>query len=104
MRALVEARERVGELDEGQIAGYALTPSEFDCLMTLGVGQPLRMCDLARRSLLTKSHTTQVVKQLEARGLARRERSRESDREVLASLTLEGQERFAELYPRHHAH
>jgi MarR family 2-MHQ and catechol resistance regulon transcriptional repressor len=99
LRALVETYRDVLERDEAHIRCYGLLPPEFDCLVTLGVGQPMRMCDLAQRTLTTKSHTTQVMKQLEARGLARRERSPESDREVLASLTPEGEALFERVYP-----
>lgn len=102
VRALVEAERAVRERAGEQIEGYGLAESEFDCLVTLGVGQPLRMCDLAQRSLMTKSHTTQVVKSLEKRGLVRRQRSPESDREVLASLTSEGEAMFEKLYPEHY--
>src|SRR5579862_6506877 len=102
LRALVEAFGAVARETEGEIRSYGLSPGEFDCLVTLGVGQPMRMCDLAQQSLLTKSHTTQVMKQLEGRGLVRRRRSPESDREVLACLTPEGQELFEHVYPRHY--
>ncbi|MGV3719673.1 MAG: MarR family winged helix-turn-helix transcriptional regulator [Actinomycetota bacterium] len=101
LRALVEARERFRKMDDAQIHTYGLTSSEFDCLVTLGVDQPLRMCDMAERSLLTKSHATQIVKQLEGKRLVHRERSRESEREVLVSLTPEGQELFERIYPQH---
>lgn len=77
---------------------------EFDCLATVGVDQPLRMCDLAQRSLLTKSHCTQIVKQLEAKGLLHRRRSPESDREVLVSLSPAGETLFADVYPSHYDH
>lgn len=102
LRALVEANGCVMKLDEIQIRTYGLASAEFDGLVTLGVDQPLRMCDLAQRSLLTKSHTTQVVKQLEAKGLVNRQRSRESEREVFVSLTPEGQELFERVYPLHY--
>jgi DNA-binding MarR family transcriptional regulator len=102
LRALVEAHGHVMKLDEVQIRTYGLASAEFDGLVTLGVDQPLRMCDLAQRSLLTKSHTTQVVKQLEAKGLVNRQRSRESEREVLVSLTPAGEELFQQVYPVHY--
>lgn len=102
LRSLVEAHRGLMEADDTRIKEYGLASSEFDCLVTLGVGQPMRMCDLARESLLTKSHTTQVTKALERRGLLRRERSPESDREVLASLTPAGQELFERVYPAHY--
>lgn len=103
MRALVEAHRGILDRDDLQIKEYGVALSEFDCLVTLGVSQPLRMCDLARLSLLTKSHTTQVMKSLERKGLVRRERSPDSDREVLASLTPAGQELFERVYPAHYA-
>jgi len=102
LRALVEAREDFGRLDDARIREYGLATAEFDCLVTLGVDQPLRMCDLAERSLLTKSHATHVVKRLEEKGLARRERSRQSEREVLVTLTSAGEALFNEIYPSHY--
>lgn len=102
LRALVEAREDFRRQDDARIREYGLATAEFDCLVTLGVDQPLRMCDMAERSLLTKSHATHVVKQLEAKGLARRERSRQSEREVLVSLTPAGETLFREIYPAHY--
>lgn len=102
LRALVEANSHIMKLDEVQIRTYGLASAEFDGLVTLGVDQPLRMCDLAQRSLLTKSHTTQVVKQLEAKGLVNRQRSRESEREVFVSLTPAGEELFERVYPVHY--
>ena len=99
LRALVESHDRLRKLDDRQIRSYGLSTAEFDCLVTLGVEQPLRMCDLAERSLLTKSHATQIVKQLETKGLVSRQRSRQSEREVLVSLTPEGGALFDRVYP-----
>jgi MarR family 2-MHQ and catechol resistance regulon transcriptional repressor len=105
LRALVEAHSGLMKADESQIRSYGLSQGEFDCLATLGEeARPLRMCDLAQRSLLSKSHVTQLVKQLEARELVERRRSRESEREVLVSLTAAGQELFERVYPIHYEH
>jgi MarR family 2-MHQ and catechol resistance regulon transcriptional repressor len=103
-RALVEAFERWREADIQQIARYGLHPSEFDVLVHLGVEQPQKMGDLAEHTLLTKSNCTRVMKCLEAKGLARRERGPESDREVLASLTPAGQKLFERVYPVQYEH
>lgn len=103
LRALVEAHDGLMETDAAQIRSYGLAQSEFDCLVTLGAEErPLRMCDLAQLSLLTRSHATQIIKQLEGRGLVLRRRSPESEREVLASLTEEGRELFERVYPAHY--
>jgi len=105
LRALVEAHDSLMKVDEGQIRTYGLSQGEFDCLVTLGEeARSLRMCDLAQRSLLSKSHTTQIVKQLEARELVRRQRSPESEREVLVSLTPAGEEVFGKVYPTQYHH
>jgi DNA-binding MarR family transcriptional regulator len=103
-RALVEAYTAWQAADIRQIVRYGLHPSEFDVLVNLGVGQPQKMHELAGRTLLTKSNCTRVMKNLEAKGLARRERCPESDREVLAWLTKKGQELFEQVYPAHFEH
>src|SRR5690349_3888125 len=103
-RALVRAFEHWRERDVRQIGGYGLHPSEFDVLAHLGVEQPQKMTDLAERTLLTKSNCTRVMKCLEGKGLARRERGPESDREVLASLTPAGEELFRRVYPLQYQH
>lgn len=101
LRALVEAHRWVLDADSRRIAEYGLGHSEFDCLVTLGVHGPLKMGELAGRSLLTKSRTTQVVKQLRERGFVDRARSCECEREVIAELTETGTELFRKVYPPH---
>src|SRR3954454_20818405 len=103
-RALVHAFEHWREADIRQIGSYGLHPSEFDVLAHLGVQQPQKMTELAERTLLTKSNCTRVMKCLEKKGLARRERGPESDREVLASLTPEGERLFRRVYPVQYVH
>src|SRR5437660_12666317 len=98
-RALVRAYDHWREADLRQMEQYGVHPSEFDVLVHLGVEQPQKMTDLAERTLLTKSNCTRVMKCLERKGLARRERGPESDREVLASLTSEGEALFRRVYP-----
>ena len=100
-RALVTAFDRWREADAQRIGTYGLHPSEFDVLVHLGVEQPRKMSELAEHTLLTRSNCTRVMKCLEVKGLARRDRGPDSDREVLASLTPAGEELFQEVYPRH---
>lgn len=105
LRALVEAYDGFMKADEAQIRSHGLAQGEFDCLVTLGEeARSLRMCDLAQRSLLSRSHTTQLVRQLETRGLVFRRRSPESEREVLVSLAPAGEELFQQVYPAHYRH
>ena len=73
---------------------------EFDLLCALGNTEGMRMKDLARSMISTPSNVTRVCTTMEKKGLAVRERSKESDREVIAKLTVEGQQRFDELFPK----
>jgi len=98
MRELLQAHEAVTRVGGEQVRRHGLTPVEFDCLTHLGILHPRRMCDLAECSCLTRSRTTQVVTELEKKGLVSRERNAQSDREVMASLTPLGQEMFDDIY------
>ena len=102
MRELLQAHEAVTSIGGEQVRRHGLTPVEFDCLTQLGILHPRRMCDLAECSCLTRSRTTQVVTELEKKGLVSRERNAQSDREVMASLTPKGQEMFDDIYAAYH--
>jgi len=71
---------------------------DFDFLAALGNTGGLRMRDLAHAMITTPSNVTRVCADMEARGLATRERSPESDREVIARLTPAGQKLFEKLF------
>jgi MarR family 2-MHQ and catechol resistance regulon transcriptional repressor len=102
MRELLQTHEAVTRVGSEQVRRQGLTPVEFDCLTQLGILHPRRMCDLAECSCLTRSRTTQVVTELEKKGLVNRERNAQSDREVMASLTARGQEMFDNIYRDYH--
>jgi len=72
--------------------------TEFDFLAALGNTRGLRMRDLAHAMITTPSNVTRVCAEMEKRGLAVRERSPDSDREVIARLTPAGQQMFEELF------
>ncbi|QXD14126.1 MarR family transcriptional regulator [Rhodocaloribacter litoris] len=72
------------------------TKQELLALGVLGQSGPLRMSDLAERLGIGQSAVTPVVDRLEARGLARRTRSRADRRVWLVELTSEGEQVFAE--------
>ncbi len=60
----------------------------------LGLRGPTRMSDLAERTVIAAPSITRRAKQLEALGLAVRERAPTSDREVLIRLTEAGRALF----------
>jgi DNA-binding MarR family transcriptional regulator len=76
-----------------------LSLSEFDFVAALGNTKGLRMKDLARAMITTPSNVTRVCASMEKKGLAVRERSSESDREVIAKLTVEGEAIFERAFP-----
>lgn len=72
---------------------------EFDLLSALGNTEGMRMKDLADVMITTAPNLTRVCDAMEAKGLVERRRSPQSDREVVARLTPEGQKLFEELFP-----
>jgi DNA-binding MarR family transcriptional regulator len=80
-----------------------LSHPEFEILVSLD-SQPdgqLRMSDLARRVVVSKSRLTYQVDRLERAGLVRRSLSSQDGRVVRASLTELGREALARVRPGH---
>ncbi|MDQ2733152.1 MAG: MarR family winged helix-turn-helix transcriptional regulator [Armatimonadota bacterium] len=100
LRALAEAHQDVGRQSERQTAEWDLSNSEFDVVSTLGNTDGMRMCDLAERTLNTKSNITRVVKDLSERGVVERQRNPDCEREVFVRLTPAGEELFTRTYPQ----
>jgi DNA-binding MarR family transcriptional regulator len=101
LRSLLLAAERFRETARPVFAEGGLTLAEFDVISALGNKEGLRMKDVAA-TLMASSSTSNVTRlciSLEKRGLLQRRRSPESDREVIASLTKEGQALFERMFP-----
>lgn len=76
--------------------------ADFDVLMQLALADgSLRMTDLARRALVSRSGMTRRVAQLEERGLLRRSAGQVDGRTVRASLTPDGIELLRRAIPAH---
>ncbi len=98
-RAIMRANAAFRSLYRSETAErVGLSLSEFDFLAALGNTDGLRMSDLAHAMITTPSNVTRVCSSMEKKGLAVRERSPESDREVIARLTPAGQKRFDEVF------
>jgi DNA-binding MarR family transcriptional regulator len=82
-------------------AGLAL--SDFDVLIQLAMaeGSRLRMSDLARRTLISRSGMTRRVGQLEERGLVARQPDSLDRRSVTVSLTEAGAGQLRSAFPVH---
>ncbi|MFI0406809.1 MarR family winged helix-turn-helix transcriptional regulator [Actinomadura sp. 3N508] len=80
-----------------------LSHAEFEVLvgLSLAEGNRLRMSDLARVVMVSKSRLTYQVTQLERAGLVRRTGNEADRRSVWAELTDEGAEVLAKVRPGH---
>jgi len=82
-----------------------LEAAHLSILHTLGLGGEMRMTDLAARVIVGPATITRRAKQLEERALVRRKRSKQSQREVLISLTPLGEAMFEDsFFHLHHEH
>ena len=77
---------------------FDLHVSEMALLATLGKYGPMSMGQLAELSFSSAPNATYTVRGLEKRGLAKRERSRESNRNVNVSLTTDGKKLYKKTY------
>jgi DNA-binding MarR family transcriptional regulator len=108
LRALAIAHERFNEVHKSALRRFGLSVSEFDVLAALGNTPGMRMKDIAAHIMTSSSpsNVTRVCVALEKRGLVERQRSPQSDREVIARLTPKGDTIFRELFkhiPRYSA-
>lgn len=80
-----------------------LSHPEFEVLVGLWLadGRRLRMSDLARKVMVSKSRLTYQVTRLERDGLVRRTGCESDRRSVWAELTDAGADRLAEVRPGH---
>lgn len=94
--ALTEVLERELQCDLGMPLAW------YDVLLKLNeAGGQLRMQDLAREVLLSKSGVTRLVDRMCAAGLVDREPTPSDRRGMLAVLTPEGKQRLREAAPVH---
>src|SRR3954447_4680732 len=88
------------EADLEQQTGLAL--ADYDVLVQLAVaGGELRMTELAKRALISRSGMTRRVARLVDEGLVRRADASADGRGVLVGLTDAGVARLAETVPAH---
>jgi DNA-binding MarR family transcriptional regulator len=85
---------------EPHFAELNLPMIEFDLLAALGNTDGLRMKDLAHAMITTPSNVTRVCAVMEEKGLITRERSKTSDREVIARLTPTGEKLFHDTFAK----
>ena len=95
-RALLAHAEAFG-------AAQGLEVIHLSILHSLGLGGPKNMGQLARSVVMAAADLTRRAKQLEKRGLVKRERAPHSQREVLITLTPEGEAMFQRSFTHLHS-
>jgi DNA-binding MarR family transcriptional regulator len=103
-RAFLEAHAAVvGRIQAELEAGGHVPLAWYDVLLAISEapGRRIRLRDLARRLVLTRSGATRLVDRLAAAGLVDRERVDEDRRGAAAVLTLEGARALRRAWPRY---
>lgn len=90
-------------LDAELAHGAGVSLSDFDVLIQLGLseGARLRMSELARKALISRSGMTRRAGQLEERGLVERQPDPGDRRSVIITLTAEGNDVLRRALPVH---
>lgn len=91
----------VGRIEEDLARGGCLPLVDYDVLIALehAPDNRLRLRDLKRRVVLTRSGVTRLADRLESAGLLHRERCNEDRRAIYAVLTEEGQTAIRRTWP-----
>ena len=88
---------------ERDLQPFGLTNNDYEILVNLSEadGHRMRMSDLARSTLQSKSRLSHQITRMEASGLVRRENCQEDRRGLYAVLTEQGWETMREVAPQH---
>jgi DNA-binding MarR family transcriptional regulator len=81
---------------DNALADHGLSIAKFGVLKTLAqAGEPLPLGQIADRLACVRSNITQLIDRMEAEGLVKRSPDPEDRRSIRASLTEEGDRRYA---------
>lgn len=97
-RSVMRIRQRLQAASTAVAKQFDMSVSEMALLDTLGKYGPLTMGRLAELSFSSAANATYTVRGLEERGMVRRERSAQSNRNVDVSLTSQGTKIFRQTY------
>lgn len=100
---LLRTHAVLDQLIDADLRQDGLRHVEFEVVLRLALAPQgrLRIQDLARASLLSRSGTSRLVDRLEAAGLVVREGATEDGRGAYAVLTDTGRTAFDRIWPRH---
>ena len=83
------------------IRGFGLTPCQFDIIATLGNTEGMSFRELGNKTLITKGTLTGVVDRLAEKNLVSRTADATDGRSQIVRLTVQGEELFTDIFPRH---
>lgn len=98
-RSIMRAHNMFHGIGSSIAGDFDLQLAEMNVIDLLGKYGPLSMGELSRTIFVAPSSTTRTVKNLQSIGLVDRQRSSESERVVMVSLTKTGKSLFKKSYP-----
>ncbi len=103
-RALMVCSRQAERIAARHVETMGLTLPQFDVLTVLGDTPGMTVSELSDQTLITRGTLKPVLDRLEERGLLTRCRGARDARQVVISLTTEGQQLFQQTFPRHVAY
>jgi len=100
-RALISCCRHVERVAGRHVESLGLTHPQFDVLATLGDIAGMTVSELSEQTLITRGTLKPVLDRLEERGLLTRCKGDRDARQVVVSLTPEGQQLYDQIFPRH---
>ena len=98
---LRRAGKVMGDRTSRLLAEYGLSESQLGTLEALYYLGPMCLSDIGEKLLVTGGNMTMVINNLEKRGLVSRTRDPQDRRQITVSLTKQGHELIADLFPKH---
>jgi len=100
IRLLSECMQGFERLSGEHVRQCGLTHAQFDIIATLGNTPGMNYKELGERTLITKGTLTGVIERLEQKGLVERERNACDKRSFFVRLTPQGEQLFADAFPK----
>jgi MarR family 2-MHQ and catechol resistance regulon transcriptional repressor len=103
-RALAECFQQVTRVGTRHIESMGVTGSQFDALVVLGDTSGMTCKELGQRSLISGGTLTPVLDRLESKGLVKRVKCDQDNRQTIVSLTSGGQALYEAVFLPHIAY
>ena len=100
LRLLAQCMQQFAKLSNCQIRQLGLTHAQFDIIATLGNTAGMSCKELGEKTLITKGTLTGVLDRLEQKNYLRRTRCCKDRRNFYVCLTPEGEQVFADTFPK----